>query len=186
MAKAQPSPIWFEWPTRQYNTLVSIVVRGVLNDLISLRVAGFRIDAAKHIAAGDIAAILSRVNGSPYIYQEVIGAAGEPILPSEYTNNGDVTEFKYSNEIGQVFLNGKLAWLSQFGEAWGMLPSDKAIVFVDNHDNQRGHGGGGTVVTYKNGVLYDLANVFMLAWPYGYPQVMSRYVAAYFMGCIVW
>lgn len=83
-------------------------------------------------------------------------------------------------------MNGKLAWLSQFGEAWGMLPSDKAIVFVDNHDNQRGHGGGGTVVTYKNGVLYDLANVFMLAWPYGYPQVMSRYVAAYFMGCIVW
>lgn len=165
---------------------MSIVVRGVLNDLISLGVAGFRIDAAKHIAAGDIAAILSRVNGSPYIYQEVIGAAGEPILPSEYTNNGDVTEFKYSNEIGQVFLNGKLAWLSQFGEAWGMLPSDKAIVFVDNHDNQRGHGGGGTVVTYKNGVLYDLANVFMLAWPYGYPQVMSRYVAAYSMRCIVW
>lgn len=146
-----------------------------LNDLISLGVAGFRIDAAKHIAAGDIAAILSRLNGNPYIYQEVIGAAGEPITPGEYTGNGDVTEFKYSNEIGRVFLSGKLAWLSQFGEPWGMLPSDKAIVFVDNHDNQRGHGGGGTVVTYKNGTLYDLANVFMLAWPYGYPQVMSSY-----------
>lgn len=30
-----------------------------------------------------------------------------------------------------------------------MAPSDKALVFVDNHDNQRGHGGAGDVLTYK-------------------------------------
>ena len=24
-----------------------------------------------------------------------------------------------------------------------------ALVFVDNHDNQRGHGGGGSVITFK-------------------------------------
>lgn len=50
------------------------------------------------------------------------------------------------------------------------------MVFIDNHDNQRGHGAGGSnVLTYKNGDLYNLANVFMLAWPYGYPKVMSSY-----------
>lgn len=49
-------------------------------------------------------------------------------------------------------------------------------MFTDNHDNQRGHGAAGSnVVTYKDGSLYNLANVFMLAWPYGYPKVMSSY-----------
>jgi alpha-amylase len=49
------------------------------------------------------------------------------------------------------------------------------VVFVDNHDNQRGHGGGGLSFNYKAGELYQLANVFMLAWPYGYPKIMSSY-----------
>merc|ERR1712039_1072378 len=31
------------------------------------------------------------------------------------------------------------------------------------------------VLTYKDGKLYSMANVFMLAWPYGYPKVMSPY-----------
>ena len=30
-----------------------------------------------------------------------------------------------------------------------MAPSHKAVVFVDNHDNQRGHGGAGDVLTHK-------------------------------------
>ena len=55
------------------------------------------------------------------------------------------------------------------------MSSDLGVVFTDNHDNQRGHGGGGSAITYKNGSLYDLANVFELAWPYGYPQVMSSF-----------
>jgi alpha-amylase len=55
------------------------------------------------------------------------------------------------------------------------MPGDKAVVFTDNHDNQRGHGGGGDVVTHKDSALYELANVFMLAWPYGNPEVMSSY-----------
>ena len=28
----------------------------------------------------------------------------------------------------------------------GMLPSNDALVFVDNHDNQRGHGAGGELI----------------------------------------
>lgn len=146
-----------------------------LQDLKGLGVAGFRIDAAKHIPAADVANIVGRVSGAPYVYQEVIDLGGEPIVASEYFGSGDVTEFKVSSEIGRVFKTGSLSWLANFGPAWGFMPSDSAIVFTDNHDNQRGHGGGGNVVTHKDGQLYNLANVFLLAWPYGYPALMSSY-----------
>ena len=74
-----------------------------------------------------------------------------------------------------MFRGGQIANLSQFGSASVFLPSDKAVVFTDNHDNQRGSGGGGDVLTFKDGPLYHLANVYELAWPYGYPVVMSSY-----------
>ncbi len=146
-----------------------------LQDLVNIGVAGFRLDASKHMDTNDIKAILSRVTGNFYVFQEVIDQGGEPIVASEYFQNGDVTEFKYSLSIGSTFYSGQLANLSQFGTAWGFMSSDSAVVFTDNHDNQRGHGGGGHVLTYKDGRLYDLANVFMLAWPYGYPSIMSSY-----------
>jgi hypothetical protein len=50
--------------------------------------------------------------------------------------------------------------------------SAAAVVFVDNHDSQRG---GGDVLTYKDNATYALATAFMLAWPYGSPTVMSSY-----------
>ncbi len=151
-----------------------------MNDLLSLGVAGFRIDAAKHMDTNDIKAIVNALNNTtwgarPYIYQEVIDQGGEPIAAGEYLQNGDVTEFKYSIKIGEVFRTGKLDWLSTFGPTWGFMASADAVVFTDNHDNQRGHGGAGGVLTFKDGALYTLGNVFALAWPYGYPQVMSSF-----------
>ncbi|MEI8346510.1 MAG: alpha-amylase family protein [Pseudomonadota bacterium] len=145
------------------------------NDLLTIGVEGFRIDAAKHIPTDDITAILSKVQGTPFLYQEVINIGEEPIKPGEYFKNGWVSEFNYGAKIAEVFYNGKLSWLDHFGEVWGLLPSEKAIVFLDNHDNQRGHGGNVTVLTHKNGRQYALGNIFMLSWPYGYPQVMSSY-----------
>jgi len=46
---------------------------------------------------------------------------------------------------------------------------------LDNHDTERDN----APITYKNGDLYRIANYFMLAYPYGYPKVMSSY---YFNG----
>lgn len=153
-----------------------------LIDLVHLGVDGFRIDAAKHIQAIDLAAIFHTLNAKvepdPFIYQEVIDPGNEAVKKSEYYATGDVHEFEYGRKVGEKFLgtDGQtLAQLQTLGESWGLMPSDKAIVFIDNHDKQRGHGGGGTYLTYKNGKLYDLANIFMLAFPYGYPQVMSSY-----------
>jgi hypothetical protein len=56
-----------------------------------------------------------------------------------------------------------------------MLPNNHSLVFIDNHDNQRGHGAGGDVLTFRDSKLYKMANAFMLAWPYGVTRVMSSY-----------
>ena len=92
-----------------------------------------------------------------------------------------VTEFKYGANIGDVFRgnNGrKLADLEDFGEGeWDFMDSQNAIAFIDNHDNQRGHGAGGSqIVTFREDVLYNMVNAFELAWPYGYVRLMSSYI----------
>ena len=50
-----------------------------------------------------------------------------------------------------------------------------ALTFVDNHDNQRGHGGAGGVLTYKESYKYKLATGFHLAHDYAFKRVMSSY-----------
>lgn len=66
--------------------------------------------------------------------------------------------------------------LSNWGEGWGFLASGDALVFVDNHDNQRGHGAGGdSILTYKVPKQYKMAQAFTLAHTYGEPRVMSSF-----------
>lgn len=147
-------------------------IAGYLNDLLSLGVDGFRIDAAKHMPAGDLANIKSRLSDSGvYWKQEAIYGAGEAVSPDEYAGTGDVQEFRYARGLKQVFNNENLANLKNFGEGWGFMSSSKAAVFVDNHDTERG----GDTLSYKDGANYTLASVFMLAWPYGSPDVHSGY-----------
>ncbi|BAP54563.1 alpha amylase [Thioploca ingrica] len=158
---------------------VQQTIANYLNDLVNIGVKGFRIDAAKHIDTNELHQILAKVNiSSGDIYQEVIETPGEPIQAPEYFQNGLVTEFDYGKKLAESFKGegGRLANLKTLGDSWQeLMPSNKAVVFTDNHDKQRGHGGGGNYLTYKDGKQYELANVFMLAWPYGYPQIMSSY-----------
>ena len=56
-----------------------------------------------------------------------------------------------------------------------MLNGLSALAFVDNHDNQRNHGGGGDVLTYKDDYYYKLATAFNLAHHYAFKRVMSSY-----------
>ncbi|SHE65555.1 alpha-amylase [Streptoalloteichus hindustanus] len=147
-------------------------IAGYLDDLLSLGVDGFRVDAAKHVPAADIAAIAGRLRRPAYLYQEVIPGAGEPITPEEYTGNGDVLEFRYGWDLARIFNQERLAHLRSFGSP---LPSAKAVVFTDNHDTQR-HS---PVLTFRDNARYALANAFTLAWPYGVPKVMSSYEYAH-------
>jgi len=163
--------------------------------LARLGVAGFRIDAAKHIQQVELDDILGRVNRAlaaeggplPYVFLEVIGGAGEALSPRDYFGEGyssgggaDITEFTFTG-VGNKFqnLNGEhISQLNpngtpgnQFSEtAWGIMPSDKAVVFLENHDTQHLCG-----LSYRDGNVFRLANVWMLAQPYGYPSVLSSY-----------
>ncbi|KAK3593463.1 hypothetical protein CHS0354_020229 [Potamilus streckersoni] len=157
-----------------------------MNHLIEIGVAGFRMDAAKHMWPGDLAVIFGSLHdlnikyfpsgSKPFIIQEVIDQGGEPIKMSEYFQTGSVTNFLYSIKLTQVFRNQNQAkWLHNWGEGWGMPNSNEVIVFIDNHDNQRGHGGGGGVLTHFEPKQYKMATEFMLAHPYGFTRVMSSY-----------
>ena len=68
-----------------------------------------------------------------------------------------------------------MVYLKSFGEGWGFLPDYDSLAFVDNHDNQRNHGAGGDVLTYKKPREYKIANAFMMAWPYAFVQIISSY-----------
>lgn len=151
-------------------------IAAYLNDLASLGVDGFRIDAVKHIAATDMQGILSKVNDRArlYLVQEVI-RANEPVQPEEYTANGDIHEFAFARKLKEAFGGGTINWLTTgngIGPSWaGFLPNANAAVFVDNHDTERN----GETLTYKDGANYDLAQIFTLAWNYGSPSIHSGY-----------
>ncbi len=159
-----------------------------LIELVRLGVAGFRIDAAKHIQPVELDAILDLVNDAargeglplPYFFGEVIDFGGEAVDALDYYGLGygtggaaDITEFKFRG-IGDKFAGTsgqQLADLAGFSAAaWRLMPADKAVVFVENHDTQRDGG-----IGYRDGDVYRLANVWMLAQFYGYPKVMSSY-----------
>ncbi|WP_457747557.1 carbohydrate binding domain-containing protein [Streptomyces rochei] len=147
-------------------------IAGYMNDMISLGVDGFRVDAVKHIAAGDLAAIRSKLsNPNVYWIQEAIHGAGEAVSPSEYLGSGDVQEFRYTTDLKRVFNGEKLSYLKNFGEGWGYMPSSESGTMVANHDTERN----GSSLSYKDGANYTLAHVFMLAHPYGTPSVHSGY-----------
>jgi alpha-amylase len=177
------------------STSVQQKIADYLVGLARLGVAGFRIDAAKHIQPVELNAILAKVNQTlaaesrplPYYFAEVIDYGGEAVKAHDYFGLGyssggaaDITEFKFRG-VGDKFLHTGGQYLAQlnpnglpgnqFSEsAWGIMPSDKAVVFLENHDTQRSGG-----ISYRNGAIYRLANIWMLAQPYGYPSVMSSY-----------
>ena len=69
-----------------------------------------------------------------------------------------------------------MKYLKNFGQQWGMVPGEDALVMVDSHDLQRYHTGQvGVNINYFEPRLLKVATAFMLAWPYGVPRVMSSY-----------
>ncbi|WP_416398425.1 carbohydrate-binding module family 20 domain-containing protein [Allohahella sp. A8] len=144
------------------------------NDLTNIGVKGFRVDAAKHIPPGDVAAIVNNINGNPYIFLEVIRAGGEAIQPEDYVSIADVTEFAMERDLAYNFRNGTIANLIDFNRWSGRVDSSQALTFVANHDDQRQHPE--YTLSYKDPQgMYYLANTFMLAYPYGYARLMSSY-----------
>jgi len=171
-------------------------IAAYLTKLARLGVAGFRIDAAKHIQQVSLDDIFAIVNSTakaegrpiPYYFLEVSTGPGEALGPSDYYGEAygsggaaDITEFIFTG-VGNKFLGSNGEHISQLNpngpsgsqfsaNAWGLMPSDKAVVFLQNHDTQHNTG----TISYRDGSVFRVANVWMLAQPYGYPSILSSY-----------
>jgi alpha-amylase len=159
--------------------------------LHAIGVAGFRIDAAKHIPAWDIDQILKKVNDAavaagrarPYVFLEVINNPDEAVTANQYYGVGfssgggsDITEFQYGYRVTDAFLgrNGASLNSALLNLSASLMPSDKAVVFVDNHDNQRGDNLHYASLLSGQSV-YELAQIYTLAQPHGVVSLMSSY-----------
>jgi alpha-amylase len=171
-------------------------VRNYLTKLRNMGVDGWRFDAAKHMQPSDLAAFLSGVSltttsgEAMWVTQEVIPDSN--VVRSDYFGNGTLNEFQYTFALKAMFRNENGANISQvrsimgtpgnWGGTWGFIPTDKATVFVNNWDTER-NGSSLVASNYVSGNVndsqgtkrYDLANIFMLAWPYGAAQLHSGF-----------
>jgi len=150
---------------------VRAMIGGYLDDLLSLGVAGFRIDAAKHMSAADVEAIVDALPDDTRIISEVIRGGGEPIQPEEYAAFGEVFEFTYARDLVPQVLSGTLIDPEFADPRLGHVSDETAAVFIDNHDTERGEAD----LTYRDGDLYLMANALMLADDYGTPVLYSGY-----------
>jgi alpha-amylase len=155
-------------------TYVQDTEAAYLNSLIALGVDGFRWDSAKEMNPQYIADIEALLTKPVFIYQDVEWGAGQPVTPELYEGTGSLLEYRYGWDLYDAFTSGTLASLSDLGPDYnsdGMVPSADAVAFVDDQDTERDGG----ALYYADGAQYILANVFMLAWDYGTPMVLSDY-----------
>lgn len=162
------------------------VLRKYAEYLLSLGVDGFRIDAAKHLRIPAVEKILHNLRTNdgfkPFIYQEYY--SGSPLgnetyfYMEKYFRVGYVTAFTYGQFLSDA-INKKVNNLEKlvayaFGSSWVNYPENRTVVVLDNHDTERMMP---SVLNYKDtqNNAYVLAYIFMLAWPFGIPKVMSSF-----------
>jgi alpha-amylase len=148
-------------------------IAAYLNHMIDLGVAGFRVDAAKHIGIADMTAITNKlklVNGQkPYILSETVGdvTTNEP-----FTAIGDVFSWDWQDQISNVF-SGQPG-LGRPSDSRKALIGDpnKTIIMVSNHDTEH-HGP--TAITYREPKRYQAASAFLMADALGKPMLYTGY-----------
>lgn len=141
-----------------------------LNGLTKMGVAGFRIDAAKHMPAADVHAIVEQLDGDPRIISEVIRGGGEPIQPEDYLDSGGVFEFAWGKDMKSLQVGSTFSAYFKAGTKSNYAPSEKAYTFIENHDTERN----GSTLTYAD-PQYEVFTALMLAHSYGTPVLYSGY-----------
>lgn len=141
-----------------------------LNGLTKLGVAGFRLDAAKHIAPQEVQEIVTQLDGEPRIISEVIRGAGEPIQPEDYLEAGGVFEFSWGKDMKSLQVGSSFSAYFKAGTRSTYAPAPSAYTFIENHDTERN----GSTLTYAD-PQYEVFTALMLANPYGTPVLYSGY-----------
>jgi len=154
-----------------------------LNKLLGYGVSGFRVDAAKHIGQADLAAIEARLRNTvdgtrPYVALEVFSGGPGRLSPFAFLRQGSVLGLDVDIQLKNAFKSynsppndGNIGDLKVFGEQAGLPPGNKVLAFVQNHDTERN----GDALNYKDGPTNTIANIFLLAYGYGRPQVYASF-----------
>ncbi|WP_156906079.1 alpha-amylase family glycosyl hydrolase [Agrococcus lahaulensis] len=153
---------------------VRATIVAYLEDLLSLGVTGFRIDAAKHIDPDDVAAIVAALPEGTPVISEVIRGAGEPVTPEQYTGFSTVWEFGWAERVGAFVRGGQARALADLSPAGYGLLEEGQRTFVANHDTERN----GQTLSYRDGGAFAAATAVMLASDYGPPTLYSGYAFA--------
>ncbi|CAJ1418441.1 unnamed protein product [Effrenium voratum] len=194
---------------------VQMKLQKYLQVLFARGVTMLRLDAGMHVYSASFLAIL---HPFPFDYVVLEFFPGplqfEKGTLDRSTEVGSLTNFDFGFQVSQAMFdswNGK--WVdgtARFGDLLHIgsplpsceyaicespYPSEHALLFVDNHDQQRqrwkpdkggppaspvcrwnGKDPGDCRPIYKHGLEYHLAQLFMLAWPYGDAvRLMSSY-----------
>ncbi|CAK9064462.1 unnamed protein product [Durusdinium trenchii] len=198
----------------------SVVVQGLLQNFLKLLfergITMLRLDAAMHVYPESFLAIMESFPFD-YVVQEFFPGPlkFEKDTLAKASQVGTFTNFDFGTQVAQVLFDtlNDGVWKNasdRFGDLLhignptpdcayqiceSVYPPDLALVFIDNHDQQRqlwkpAKGGppsspvcrwngkdiGDCRPMYKHGLEYNLAQLFMLAWPYGDAvRIMSSY-----------
>ena len=162
------------------------VLRKYVKYLLSLGIDGFRLDAAKHLSMKSVERLLlglrTQDSAKPFIYQEYYANVPMGIdlhsFMEKYFRIGYVTSFKYGEFLADAILgrNNNLQKLVEysFGSSWIHYPENRTVTVIDNHDTERMME---NMLNYRSteNNAYVLAYIFMLAWPFGVPKIMSSF-----------
>lgn len=150
--------------------------------LLSIGVAGFKIDSARHIWPSHLEEMFAKTDlnrlysegSKPLLVHDVRPCCNydrnQVASSGEYVHIGRANEYYYQREILEVFKKksskklGKLVSVLQ-NEKIVPTSSDDAIIFVDNAELQREMRTDG--LNFLSPKELKLATAFMLAWPYG-------------------
>ncbi|KAJ6469321.1 glycoside hydrolase superfamily [Mycena sanguinolenta] len=165
----------------QEQPAVENALKAYLEDLVSLGVSGFRVDAAAYMEPANLSAIYSALSGSPYRTQEVYdGGASNPPM---YDTIGDVIEFGAASYVMQAFLGTSGTFMTTVSNlvtpvpmntAWDLIPSNVANFIMSNQDTERSTPSDSLNYLSPNNA-YVLGAIFMLGFNYGTPTVYSGY-----------
>jgi alpha-amylase len=184
------------------NPATQAKIAAYMDLLLSMGIDGFRIDAAKHQQEFAMAQIFAAAYGvqaltnegeAPWVTQEVL-VDGESNPRSQFSANGAVQEFQFSTLMQQALrgewgsslstIPAEMGTPGNWGGTWSFDDSSIVQTLVDDWDTERNNGNSLNASDFVTGdpndattsYMYDLANIFMLASPYGeMAQVQSGY-----------
>jgi alpha-amylase len=153
-------------------------IDGYLNDLISIGVSGFRVDAAYHIPVVELRQIQDGLNLTtggikPFFVQEV--AVHDNTTNAPYAVQGQVFGWNWQDDMVAYFGGGGdltgAQWVN--GTYSSLNGTDKTVTMVSNHDTERD----GSALTYQDGVgkKFLQASIYTLVNQYGLPMLYTGY-----------